>query len=161
MEQEVSSKAKQAKRNRSVGNTLEREERKFWESIGYPSDIASKKLDDMKIDVANIPVGIQCKKGYDKGFDYYKLLKQMLHLSTKNEFKGKPLFIRHQTNGNKKDMYVMFKNTFIDMIQKKIKNFELLEVILGCPDIHITDKIVEVNTKYFRNYLTMIYELKD
>ena len=80
---------------------------------------------------------------------------------SKNEFKGKPLFIRHQTNGNKKDMYVMFKNTFIDMVQKKLKNFELLEVILGCPDIHITDKIVEVNTKYFRNYLTMIYELKD
>jgi len=88
-------KSKQAKNNRAKGHSLERRIRLKFIELGFDkcrtSRQASRLLDDSKVDLAQIPYNVQCKKGYPKGINYTKLFQDMNESLKEHFMEGDPI----------------------------------------------------------------------
>ena len=127
--------AKQGKQNKAKGSREERRLVNIFKKIGYEfcktSRLASKLLDNSKIDLAFIPYNFQCKKVL-ASINYKDLI-----LSIKKSLKENipeedlihdyPIVIAHKRGRAPEDhLIIMESSSFIDMMGK-IKEYEIIQ----------------------------------
>lgn len=104
------------KRNREKGHRLERDvARWFREELGFSfaktTREASRLLDSCKIDIANVPLLIQCKAGYEKNYPKYPHIHHQIRKKLRenvppgNELHKLPVVLVHKINGRKPGEY--------------------------------------------------------
>ena len=122
-------------RNRTVGHNLERLTAKEMREL-FPkaktSREASRLLDNCKVDIANIPLLIQCKSGYEKARPKFDVLKKEAVELIKNNFLEKdnihnlPYVLRHKFKKN--DLatidWEFFKTLFFNYIKNNNEEFK-------------------------------------
>jgi hypothetical protein len=87
---------------------------------------ASKLLDDSKVDIANIPLRIQCKLGYKTNRPKFDLIKKECdELCQKNFLKSDPIIdtpflLRHKLERN--DMLTMEWKFFLILLESYVSN---------------------------------------
>lgn len=123
-------------RNRRVGHDLERLTAKEMREIGFSkaktSREASRLLDNCKVDIANIPLLIQCKSGYEKARPKFDVLKKEAQDLLKENFLEKddihhfPYVLRHSFKKN--DLatieWEFFKLLFTNYIKNNENDFK-------------------------------------
>lgn len=106
--------------SRNKGNSCERKYAKiFREELGFPfcktSRQASRLLDDSKVDLANLPLNIQIKKGYmsarPKPDAIFKEMKDCLakNFPPSDEVHKKPKVLIHELNGGESIVSMNFE----------------------------------------------------
>lgn len=115
--------------NRRRGFDLERktvqELREIFPKV-KTSRNASKVLDDSKVDIANIPLRIQCKLGYKTNRPKFDVIKKECdELCKKNFIKSDPILntpfvLRHKLEKN--DMCTIEWNFFLTLLEDYVKN---------------------------------------
>lgn len=115
-------------KNRDKGHNLEREvARWFRDKLGFKfaktTREASRLLDSCKIDIANVPLLIQCKAGYSRNYPkypvIYKNIKQLLKRNFKkeSELHDLPIVLIHKIDARKQGEYYW---SFSDEFAKKL-----------------------------------------
>lgn len=97
---------------REKGHRWEREVVKLLRGIGYEKAVTSRAsnriLDARKVDIDRVPFHIQCKRGYARGINYSKLIKEMAD-AIRMEY-GRilyPIIIMHKKGKNYEDNLVI------------------------------------------------------
>lgn len=105
------------KANRNKGHRLERLIAMIWrEVLGFKHTRTSRQdsriLDNCGVDIANIPMLIQCKSGYDKRFpkyrDIYEYIKENIkeNYPKKHEIHTLPIVLIHKNSSRGKQNFV-------------------------------------------------------
>ena len=120
-------RSKMAKTNRTKGHNLERRIRNIFVDLGFDkcrtSRQASRLLDDSKVDLAQIPYNVQCKKGYPKGINYSKLFQDMKEGLEEHFMKGDPvieypkIIVHDKDRGKSNKLVIMQEEDFWEMFK--------------------------------------------
>jgi hypothetical protein len=121
-------RAKIGKRNKRKGSNAERLYANIFKELGFEhcktSRYGAKAIDDVGVDLINIPYNVQIKAGYAKGLNYSKVLHDMVtniesRLMEDDPVRTRPNIIVHRKDvgaGNKRnpmdDLVVMSFETF-------------------------------------------------
>jgi len=99
--------------SRRKGHNLERAIAKLFRGFGFKfaktSREASRLLDSCKIDIANIPLNIQCKNGYNNNRPKYETIYKECKEELKKNYPptdnlhNYPIVLVHKLNGRKKE----------------------------------------------------------
>lgn len=97
------------KRNRVKGHNLEREEARWWRSIGFnhckTTRESSRLLDGCGVDLDHIPVLQQCKAGYENSYPKYDQIYQYIKEKLKENYPKDdpihhaPIILTHKLDG--------------------------------------------------------------
>jgi len=125
-------RAKIGKRNKRKGSNAERLYANKFKDLGFEhcktSRYGAKAIDDVGIDLINIPYNVQIKAGYAKGLNYSKVLHDMVtnidsRLMSDDPVRTRPNMIIHRKDvgaGNRRndmdDLVVMSFETFKQLI---------------------------------------------
>lgn len=75
----------------------------------------SRALDEAEVDIANVPIYIQCKSGYEKARPKYELILSRME----DKLKGRPVYptwVLHKLNGKEKTLAVTTADQFYDIV---------------------------------------------
>lgn len=101
---------------RNKGKRLELDRVNWQKSIGQTEACTtrncSKKLDDMGVDLTEIPIAEQCKNGYSSGLNYVDILTNMEKKLSKNEQYNKSLKVIIHKSGRSFYCAVMRQKEF-------------------------------------------------
>jgi len=104
---------------RRKGHDFERLVAKKLRDIGYPlaatSRQESRALDELEVDIANIPIYIQCKAGYEKSRPKYELILTRMEEKLINRPKH-PKWVLHKLNGKTKTLAVTTSDEFYNIV---------------------------------------------
>lgn len=120
-------RSKMAKTNRTKGHNLERRIRLKFIELGFDkcrtSRQASRLLDDSKVDLAQIPYNVQCKKGYPKGINYTTIFNEMEEALKEHFMEGDPvidypkMIVHDKDRGKSNKVVVMQEEDFWEMFK--------------------------------------------
>lgn len=88
----------------------------------------SRALDEAEVDIANVPIYIQCKSGYEKARPKYELILARME----EKLKGRPVYptwVLHKLNGRERTLAVTTSEQFYNIVYTLEKHQNLVNEI--------------------------------